>query len=281
MSGVGSRTRRELHRVTVRGASTRPALVLLHGYGCDQTMWDRLLPFLEDDHLIVTYDQAGCGAAGREAYDPVRHASLTGYAEDLIAICDELGFDEVVVVGHSAAAMMGVLAHLKAPDLVAGLVMVAPTPRFVDEPPYVGGFSRQQIDDLLAGITVDFGRWARTVAPAFLDHAEHPDVAAELTAALLRMDPDIAADFARVAFLSDTRRELPAIECPTLVIQATHDPLVPGQVGEFVHDQVPGSSYTTVESHGHFPHATDPERTATAIKRFLGPIDSFLRRTRG
>lgn len=244
-------------------------------------MWDRLLPYLEEDHLVVTYDQAGSGEAGRAAYDPVRHGSLTGYAEDLIAICEELELDEVVVVGHSVAAMVGVLAHLRAPDLVAGLVMIAPTPRFVDEPPYVGGFSRQDIEQLLAQLADDFEGWAARIGALFMGHPERPELAAELTAALLRTDPDMAVRFAQVAFLSDTRRELPAVECPTLVIQGTHDPLAPRQVGEFVHDQVPGSSYATVETHGHFPHVTDPERTATAINRFLGPIDSFLRRTRG
>jgi sigma-B regulation protein RsbQ len=276
-----SPSRRELHRVTVRGARSRPALVLLHGYGCDQTMWDRLVPHLEADHRLVTYDQAGAGPAGRASYDPVRHASLTGYAEDLVAICRELELHEVVVVGHSVSAMIGVLAHLQAPDLVTGLVMITPTPSFVDEPPYVGGFSRHEIDEILARLSANFEEWATVVGPAFLEHPEQPEFAAELTASLLRMDPDIAAEFGRVAFLSDTRHELPAVECPTLVIGVAHDPLVPGQVVDYVRDQVPHSSVARVETRGHFPHLTDPEDTARAITRFLGPIDSFLRRTRG
>jgi sigma-B regulation protein RsbQ len=265
----------------MHGVPSRPALVLVHGFGCDQTMWGRLVPHLEQGHRVVTFDQAGAGAAGRAAYDSERHASLEGYAEDLVAICAELGLDEVVVVGHSIAAMIGVLAHLRAPELVAGLVMIAPSPRFVDEPPYVGGFSAEEVQRLLAGMRDDFRVWVETMSPAFVGHPEQPELAAELTAALLRIDPDIAVEFARVTFLSDNRKHLPAVQCPTLVIQVSGDPFVPEEVGEYVRDQLPRSSYTRVDTTGHFPHLSHPEETARAIDAFLGPIESFLRRTRG
>lgn len=267
-------------RVTVHGAPSRPALVLVHGFGCDQGMWGRLLPYLEAEHQVVTYDQAGSGGAAAEAYDEVRHATLDGYAEDLLGICTDLGLDEVVVVGHSIGAMIGVLAHLDAPETVAGLVMLAPSPRFLDEPPYRGGFTPGQIELMRQSLRQNFTGWAEEAGPALMGHPDQPELAAELTDSLLRTGPEAADAFADVTFLSDTRGELPDVTCPTLVLQVRRDPFVPPEVGRYVCDRIPGSEYAEIDTDGHFPHASAPEETAAAILAFVRPIQSFLRRTR-
>jgi len=272
---------RERHRVTVHGGPDAPALVLVHGYGADQRMWRHLIPFLGDEYCVVTYDQAGAGGAEPAAHDPARHASLQGYADDLLDICAELDLGKVVVVGHSIAAMIGVLAHLRAPDLVAGLVMLAPTPRFVDAPPYDSAFSREEAEHILEALSQDFERWARSAGPGFMGDAARPELGQELTESMLAMDPDTAAAFARVTFLSDTRRQLSEVQCPALVVHAIGDPLVPPSVAQYVQDEVPDCAYAEVEAPTHFPHVVAPEDTALAIRRFLERIRSFLARTGG
>jgi sigma-B regulation protein RsbQ len=271
----------ERHRVTIFGRPSRPTVLLLHGYGCDQTMWRRLVPHLDGEFRIVTYDQSGAGSSDPETYDPEKHGSLEGYADDLLAICEELDLDEVVVVGHSISAMIGVLAHLRAPHLVVGLVMIGPSPRFIDDGPYVGGFTRGEVEEMLGSLSADFDDWARTMAPAFMGRPDRPELARELVDAMLRTNPEAAEDFARLTFLVDNRAELPAVQCPTLVLQATDDPFVPDVVAEYVRDRIPDSTIARVEASGHFAHVSAPEETARAILTFLGPVRSFLRRVHG
>jgi len=272
---------RERHRVTVHGGPDAPALVLVHGYGSDQRMWRHLVPLLQDEYCVVTYDQAGAGDADPCAYDPARHADLQGYADDLLEICAELDLGKVVVVGHSIAAMIGVLAHLRAPDLVAGLVMLAPSPRFVDAPPYDSAFSREEAEGVLDAVSRDFEQWARSAGPQFMGDPGRPELARELTESMLRMDPDTAAAFARVTFLSDTRRQLSEVQCPALVVHAIGDPIVPPSVTQYVHDEIPGCSYAEVDAATHFPQVVAPQETARAILTFLQRIRSFLARTSG
>ena len=267
-------------RVTVHGAPSRPALVLVHGFGWDQAMWSRLLPHLETEHQVVTYDQAGAAGTGREAYDVERHATLDGYAEDLLGVCADLGLDEVVVVGHSIGAMIGVLAHLESPETVAGLVMLAPSPRFLDEPPYRGGFTAEQVELMRQSLRSNFTGWAEQAGPAFMGHPDQPELAAELTESLLRTGPEAAEAFAGVTFLSDNRAALPDVTCPTLVVQVVRDPFASTEVGRYVADHLRDGEYTEIDTEGHFPQASAPEETAAAILAFVRPIQSFLRRTR-
>jgi sigma-B regulation protein RsbQ len=276
---MATRSLREVHGATIHGRPSRPALLLVHGYGCDQTMWGRLVPHLSDEFLVVTYDQAGAGAAVA-AHDPRRHQSLDGYADDLVALCEELRLEDVVVVGHSVSAMIGVLAHLQRPDLVIGLTMITPSPRFIDAPSYVGGFSREDVEGLLAALSENFDQWAEEAAPRLMGASDRPDLAAELARTLRRTDPAVAEAFARVTFLSDSRHLLQSVQCPALVIQAAGDPMAPEPVGRYVHDQIDASSFVQLEATGHFPHVSAPEETATAILGFLRPISRFLERTR-
>lgn len=257
------------HHVLEQGRSDGPTLLFVHGYGCDQSMWRELVPHFTDDYRVLTYDQAGSGGAEPAAYDPARHSTLSGYADDLLAICAEAGLRDVTVVGHSVSAMIAALAHLQAPEVITRLVLVGPSPRYIDEPPYVGGFSQEDIDELLGSLSSNFLGWANAMAPAIMGVPEQPALGQELTASFCRTDPEIARQFAQVTFLSDTRRELAEVSCPTLVIQCTEDLIAPVAVGEYVRDTIAGSSYALLDNVGHCPHLSVPTETAAAIQSFL------------
>ncbi len=257
------------HHVASQGVPSGRSLLLVHGYGCDQSMWRHLVPYFTEDYRVLTYDQAGSGGAEPAAYDSERHSSLDGYAEDLLAVCAELELTDVTVVGHSVSAMIAVLAHLRAPQVVTRLVLIGPSPRYIDEPPYAGGFSKEDIDQLLESLSTNFLGWAASMAPAIMGRPEEPALGQELTASFCRTDPEVARQFARVTFLSDNREQLAEVRCPTLVVQCTEDLIAPVVVGEYVRDSIEGSAYALVNNVGHCPHLSAPAETAAAIRVFL------------
>ena len=250
-------------------ADGRP-MVFAHGFGCDQEMWRLVVPPFAADHRVVLFDHVGSGRSDLSAYDPVKYGSLDGYAADVVEICRELALDDVVFVGHSVSAMIGVLAAARAPDLMGALVMVGPNPRYVDDGDYTGGFSREDIAALLDSLDSNHLGWSAAMAPVIMGNPDRPELTAELTNSFCRTDPDIARQFARVTFLSDNRADLPGVRVPTLVLQCTADAIAPEVVGRYVHAQVPGSVFTLLEATGHCPHLSAPEETAAAIRAFLG-----------
>jgi sigma-B regulation protein RsbQ len=263
---------RERHSVTVTGPPDRQAIVLAHGFGCDQNMWRFLVPQLEDDYRVVLFDHVGAGHADPGAYDPRRHATLDGYADDVLGILTELDLRDVVFVGHSVSAMIGVLAQLREPERFAGLVMVGPSPCYVDDPPYRGGFSRADIDELLESLSTNYLGWSSAMAPAIMGNPQRAELGQELTDSFCRTDPDLAARFARATFLSDNRAELPQVTCPTLVLQCSSDVIAPVEVGEYVRDQIADSTYVLLEATGHCPHLSAPDETLAAIRAFLPTV---------
>ena len=256
--------------VTVSGAPAGRPIVFAHGFGCDQAMWRFVAPAFEADHRVVLFDHVGSGRSDLSAYDPEKYGSLAGYAEDVVEICCELGLRDVVFVGHSVSAMIGVLAQKEAPELFGALVMVGPNPRYVDDGDYVGGFSRADIAGLLDALDSNHLGWSARMAPVIMgDHPEHPELAEELTNSFCRTDPDIARQFARVTFLSDNRADLADVTVPTLVLQCSDDVIAPTAVGRYVHEQVPGSTFTRLSAVGHVPHLSAPQETTAAIRAFL------------
>ncbi|MCW2683283.1 MAG: rsbQ [Blastococcus sp.] len=249
-------------------ADGRP-IVFAHGFGCDQAMWRFVAPDFEVDHRVVLFDHVGAGRSDLSAYDPAKYGSLRGYAADIVEICRELGLRDVVLVGHSVAAMMAVLAHQQAPELFGALVMVGPNPRYVDDGEYVGGFSRTDIVGLLDALDSNHLGWSAQMGPVIMGNAEHPELAEELTNSFCATDPDIARQFARVTFLSDNRADLPGITVPSLVLQCTDDVIAPEAVGRYVHQQVPGSVFIQLRATGHVPQLSAPEETTAAIRAFL------------
>ena len=258
------------NRVRVIGVPDGRPMVLAHGFGCDQEMWRLLAPAFTADHRVVLFDHIGSGGSDLSAYDPVTYGSLDGYAADVVEICRELALDDVVFVGHSVSAMIGVLAAARAPDVFGALVMIGPNPRYVDDGDYTGGFSREDITALLESLDSNQLGWSAALAPVIMGNPDRPELAAELADSFCRTDPDIARQFARVTFLSDNRDDLPGVRVPTLVLQCTADVIAPDVVGAFVHAQIPGSVLTRLAATGHCPQLSAPEETAAAIRAFLG-----------
>ena len=259
----------ERNRVTLRGVPEGRPVLFAHGFGCDQEMWRYVAPDFEVDHRVVLFDHVGSGKSQLSAYDAQKYGTLRGYAVDVVEICRELELTDVVFVGHSVSAMIGVLAYHLAPELFGALVMVGPSPRYVDDADYVGGFSRTDIVDLLDALDSNHLGWSTQMAPVIIGNPDRPQLAEELTNSFCRTDPDIARQFARVTFLSDNRADLAGIDVPTLVLQCSDDVIAPEPVGRYVHEHVPGSVLTHLEASGHCPNLSAPEETTRAIRAFL------------
>jgi len=259
------------NNVTVHGRPDGPPMLFAHGYGCDKNMWRFVAPAFEDEYRVILFDHVGAGGSDPAAYDGERHASLAGYADDVVAICDELDLRDTIFVGHSVSAMIGVLAAGAAPGRIGRLVLVGPSPRYIDDDDYRGGFAREDIDELLDSLASNFLGWSSTMAPVIVGNADRPELGEELTASFCRMDPEIAERFARVTFESDNRADLAAVDVPTLVLQCRDDALAPREVGAFVHRAIPGSTYVELDATGHCPNLSAPRETIAAIRAFLAP----------
>lgn len=244
-------------------------MLFAHGFGCDQHMWRFVAPRFEDRYRVVLFDHVGAGGSDLSAYDPDRYASLAGYADDVLDICRELDLQNVVFVGHSVSAMIGALAALAEPERFAKLVFVGPSPRYIDDGAYVGGFSRNDIDELLDSLDSNYLGWSQAMAPVIMGNVERPELGAELTASFCRADPDIARRFARVTFLSDNRADLGRVATPTLVLQCTNDAIAPMAVGRYVTDALPNASMVLLDATGHCPNLSAPDQTAEAIDAFV------------
>ena len=261
---------RERNNIHVSGRGSQPML-FAHGFGCDQHMWRFVVPAFEPAYKVVVFDHVGAGHSDTSAYDERKYSSLAGYATDVLEICHELNLQDVVFVGHSVAAMIGVLAAGREPKRFAKLVLVGPSPRYLDDGDYVGGFSRADIDGLLDALDSNYLGWSSTMAPVIIGNADRPELAAELTNSFCRADPAIAAHFARVTFLSDNRADLAAVSTPTLILQCAEDVIAPDGVGEYVHRHMPASRLVNMKATGHCPNLSAPAETIAAIQEFLAP----------
>ncbi|RSN68200.1 alpha/beta fold hydrolase [Actinomadura sp. WAC 06369] len=262
---------RTLTRNNVRDLGKRSGQPMLfaHGFGCDQSMWRMVTPAFEADHRVVLFDHVGAGRSDLSAYSAERYGTLDAYAADVLEIIEDLGLRDVVFVGHSVSAMIGALAVIKAPDRFDRLVMIGPSPRYIDDGDYVGGFSAADIDELLASMESNYLGWSGQMAPAIMGNPDRPELGDELTNSFCRTDPDIARQFARVTFLSDNRADLPQVAVPTLVLQCSDDVIAPAPVGEYVHRALPDGEIVRLRATGHCPNLSAPEETLAAIKAFL------------
>lgn len=244
-------------------------MLFAHGFGCDQNMWRFVAPAFADEFRVVLFDHIGAGGSDLSSYDADRYASLQGYADDVLAICEELDLQDVVFVGHSVSAMIGVLAEIAEPDRFDKLVLVSPSPCHIDDADYVGGFTEQDILELLDSLDSNYLGWSSAMAPVIIGNSDRPELGQELTASFCRTDPEIARQFARVTFMSDSREELARVTTPTLVLQCSNDAIAPVAVGEFTRDAVANSSMTLLEATGHCPNLSAPSATIAAIMDYL------------
>lgn len=264
MNGVLGR-----NNVKTSGRDDGRAMIFAHGFGCDQNMWRFVAPAFEDEYRVVLFDHVGAGRSDPAAWNPGRYASLQGYANDVLEICRELGLARAIFVGHSVSAMIGVLAAIQEPDRFEKLVLVGPSPRYIDDEGYSGGFTREDIEGLLESLDSNYLGWSSAMAPVIMGNPERPELGTELTNSFCRTNPEIAKHFARVTFLSDNRADLPKVGTRTLILQCSEDVIAPRAVGEFVHRQIPGSELVLMKATGHCPNLSAPEETVAAIKGFL------------
>jgi sigma-B regulation protein RsbQ len=258
----------ERNNVQINGSGER-AMVFAHGFGCDQNMWRLVAPAFERDFRTVLFDHVGAGRSDLAAYDAAKYSSLSGYADDLVDIGRTLGLSNAIFVGHSVSAMIGVIASLKAPNLFESLILVGPSPRYVDDGEYMGGFSSTEIDELLASLDDNHMGWSAAMAPAIMGNAGRPELGEELTNSFCRTDPEIAKAFARVTFTSDNRADLPKVKARTLVLQCRDDIIASEEVCRYVQEQVPGSQLVVLDASGHCPNLSAPEEVIRAIRGFV------------
>ena len=247
-------------------------MVFAHGFGCDQHMWRYVAPAFEDAFRVVLFDYVGVGGSDLSAYDVHRYSSLDGYASDVVEVCEALELTDAVFVGHSVSSMIGVLAARRAPERIGALVMVGPSPRYIDDDGYVGGFGPDDIDGLLASLENNYLGWSSQMAPVIMGNPDRPELGAELTESFCRTGPKIQARFARATFLSDNRDDLVEVTVPTLVLQCSDDVIAPEAVGRFVHRQIPQSTFVQLRATGHCPNLSAPQETIDAIEGFLGSL---------
>ena len=256
------------NNVVVTGAGKR-AMVFAHGFGCDQNIWRCVAPAFERDFRVVLFDHVGAGKSDLSVYDPVKYAFLEGYATDLVELCRELGVEHGVFVGHSVSGMIGVLAAKLAPDLFDDMVMICPSPRYINDVDHVGGFTEAEIHELLDSLDNNYMGWSQAMAPVIMGNPDRPELGDELTNSFCRTDPEIAKRFARMTFLSDNRADLDGFAMRTLVLQCAEDVIAPQSVGEYVHRRLVNSRLVNLVATGHCPNLSAPEETIAAIRSFV------------
>lgn len=256
------------NNVKVKGKGSQ-AIVFAHGFGCDQNLWRYVAPAFEDDYKVVLFDHVGAGASDLSAFIPKKYEKLDGYADDIIEIVRSLELKDIIFVGHSVSALMGIIAYHKGPELFKSLVMVAPSPCYIDEGDYVGGFSKPQIEELLESLDQNHLGWSMTMAPVIMGNADRPELGDELANSFCRTNPEIATHFARTTFLSDGRQFLSSVNIPSLILQCSDDVIAPKVVGEYMHRQMKGSTLVIMKATGHCPNLSAPQETIDAIKKFL------------
>jgi sigma-B regulation protein RsbQ len=255
--------------VRISGNPDGRPIVFAHGYGCSQAMWRGVTPAFEQDFRVVTFDLVGAGDSDLRQYDEAKYDSLHGYADDVVDMLRAYDLEDVVFVGHSVSSMIGVLAATAAPELFGALVLVGPSPRYVDDVDYSGGFSRSDIDALLEALDANPLGWSEQMSHVIVGNADRPELADEWEQSFCRIDPTIARHFARVTFLSDNRADLARVTVPTLVLQSQEDAIAPQQVGHWVHEHIAGSTLETLSATGHIPNISAPADLADRIRRFL------------
>ncbi len=259
-----------MQRNNVKIAGQGEATIIFgHGFGCDQLVWKEVIKEFQNDFKVITFDYVGSGQSDKNAYSNERYSTLDGYKQDLLEVCDALEDESFIFVGHSVSSMIGMLASIERPELFSKLVMIGPSPYYLNEPGYQGGFEQEDIAELLDMMEVNYKEWAKYLAPIAMSNEDRPELAENFEQLLCSNDPKIARQFAEVTFTSDMRKELGKLQVPTLIMQTQYDAIAPIEVGQFVHDHIPNSKLIIMNAMGHNPHISDSAETVTVIKEYL------------
>ncbi|MGZ5245603.1 MAG: alpha/beta fold hydrolase [Flavitalea sp.] len=244
-------------------------MLFAHGFGCDQNMWRFLVPDFEKEFKIGLFDLMGCGKSDVSRYRPDRYNSLEGHTDDLIQICDALGLKNITLVAHSVSAMIGAMACIRRPDLFDQIIMVCPSPCYLDDEGYKGGFTKNDIENLLEQMENNYLGWATSMAPVIMNNSGELVFEEELSASFCRNNPEIAKQFARVTFLSDNRKDISNIITRTLIIQCSEDIVAPPEVGQYMCKRIPDNELVVLDVIGHCPHLSAPSETSRVMRSFL------------
>jgi sigma-B regulation protein RsbQ len=259
-----------LHRnnVKISGQGTKDIL-FAHGFGCDQNMWRFITPEFEKNYRVILFDYVGAGKSDISSYNTERYNSLQGYAQDILDVCDALDLRNIIFVGHSVSSMIGLLAAIEKPELFSNLIMVGPSPCYINKDGYLGGFDQNDIEGLLETMEKNYIGWANFLAPQIMKNADRPELSQELTESFCSTDPIIASEFARATFFSDNRDDLSKLQVPSLLLQCSDDLIAPKEVGEYLHKHLPKSTLVFMNAKGHCPHMSEPQETIELIKEYL------------
>ena len=261
----------ERNHVKISGSGSQPML-FAHGFGCDQNMWRFVAPAFEDRYRTLLFDYVGSGKSDVSAYDPARYSTLDGYAQDVLDVCHELDLKNVIFVGHSVSSMVGVLAANREPEIFDRLVMIGPSPRYINEGDYVGGFEKEEIEGLLDLMDKNYIGWASFLAPVVMKNPERAELGSELQESFCSTDPKVARNFARATFFADNREDLPGLRVPSLIMQCAEDSVAPAEVGRYLSRTLPGSTLRMLKATGHCPHMSHPEETIEVINHYLEAV---------
>ncbi len=262
------------NNVNVFGKGTQ-VIMFAHGFGCDQVMWRYITPAFEEDYKLVLFDYVGCGNSDTGQYNEDRYGSLQGYAQDVLEICNALNLENVILVGHSVSSMIGILASIQQPELFQSLILVCPSPCYINKPGYIGGFEEKDLKELMVVMENNYVGWASFLAPVVMKNIERPELSQELEKSFCSMDKEITGNFAKVTFFSDNREDLPKVKVPTLILQCTQDDIASDKVGDYVHNKLSKSVIYHMKATGHCPHMSHPEETIKCIQQYLQAEDTL------
>lgn len=260
------------HNVSIHG-SGKQILIFLHGFGCNKSMWRFVAPAFYDSYTVVLLDLIGSGKSDIASYDFAKYDQLQGHSDDIIDLCHEQNWQDVILIGHSVSSMISILAAKKEPMLFKNLVLLGPSPCYINKENYFGGFNESDIHGLLDTMDANYLGWSSAITPVIMDNPDRPELTEELNNSFCRTDPSVAKHFGRVTFLSDNRSDLAFVHTPTLVIQSVVDSIAPVEVGKFVAQHMPNTTFTLIQAIGHLPHLSHPELTIHAIKNYLASFD--------
>ncbi|MFJ5717921.1 alpha/beta fold hydrolase [Neobacillus sp. NPDC093127] len=245
-------------------------IMFAHGFGCDQSMWQYIAPTFAEKYRIILFDYTGSGNSDITAYQSEKYSTLHGYMQDVLDIIEEMDLQQILFIGHSISSMIGMLAAIERPDYFDKLIMIGPSPCYLnDTDGYVGGFEQSDIKELLALMEMNFAGWASYMAPFAMDQSKDPKLTQELENSFVSTNPRIAREFAEVTFFSDYRTSVPSVTVPTLIIQCSNDSIVPIEVGEYLHKHLQNSTLQIIDARGHYPHISQPLETTEIIIDYL------------